>query len=405
MDFSQESLSSQEKGEQESKREDLLQYEQRLKQEGKVLASDLRLRLEAAAKESHSLSQSKELLQMEQEVLQADQEFQKELDRIAEREQAREGLRAQFAQAEAGDKAALEDLEGQMYGLVQNQLSREDFERMEDLIATARESKSGKVIEEALVSTVGAKFGKELWENPAYREQLRAVSEDLRQPLGGPDSPMVGSDLDLPRLVAMESYMGGVKPSELARSVDFLSNKGVREGVSYASSEGVLQVNNAQFEEGTGELMDFQFELAVGYREGSSEGEMKRLYKLRTQVDAEGNRYQEKIAKLDLIKVPPDSFGQKGLMKESFRQTFAKQKEMGLAGETLMANIDIGNYAWAVAGYGWDKDTMASEYLDEHLSEIDQLIGREIWDEAELTREDKTKIAELAIKEYIGKCL
>lgn len=216
---------------------------------------------------------------------------------------------------------------------------------------------------------IGPKYAEQILSDPAYLTSLEKLQNILSQPIseGG---PKLASHSDIPKLILAHDLFGEDFGS-IARGIDLHS---YNTEIQYATNgKGpVAFIGDPQFDDETGECVG-DIILSLTYA-GSSNGDPPRIdrtYHKSTRKDLDGTVHFEKTVDLNLIRIP-DHIKSQNTAKNEMKMTENLLREKGFDSQALHANIDVGGYAWATMGFGWDIEKMRGDEKNKPAEQVIQ---------------------------------
>lgn len=295
-----------------------------------------------------------------------------ELDALKqEAEAAHQELEAALAEAgaeqEAGADAEPFD-EGEQYGRVMDALSASpvNFSDLETLrVEAIGHSEKARVMKEAFENKLGSRYTEKLL-NPEYARELERLQTFLENGIDDMEDLKLfdAYDLTTENLIAVHETLG--TPEDIARIVKALDLKRELPELTYQNNQPVIQLAGAKFESGE---LDADITLANWYDDGSH---IVRGF-THKPVEQDGTMSAVRSVKHDVFNISPEHHN-RGLAKrvlhdslEWYLQQNERHPDKPIADIKLEANIDVGGYAWASYGFGWDKESMTSETIKEYI--------------------------------------
>lgn len=269
------------------------------------------------------------------------------------------------------------------------------FEGLESLAELAAGDK-GKRAE--IVRVMTERLGKraaELIDSPELRKEMSEMKERLSGRWGGENGPPITSELTLINLTALRETMGK-NPELLLGALDIkgrLEKAGKPGEMSYMDTEAI-RIGYPEVDPETGELVTT---IEVGFKYDDPSGEnmtITREYKRVVEKDKDGNPKVKKSVEHVLFELP-STFKANGLAADITRDSMAQYDAQDVDEVKLHANIDMGGYAWAAYGYGWDKKDMAKDFLKQPRNgETEVTVGGVTKKVKELTPAEKREVME-----------
>ncbi len=247
-----------------------------------------------------------------------------------------------------------------------------DMDALDFLISQAEHDESlAELIKEQFIRKLGPKFGPRVFEDWEYREALKDTARTLASKL--PDSNMpVCTEGGLKILVAAREILGEPLP-QLVQACDM--RRHLEEEVSFKDEleqeeedfEGVLSAGYIEFDPDSGECTgDFSLRADFKLSTGEELQVFKRFERSALPPNREGDVRFERVATYEYFTVP-NRLQSRGYAAREMNESVTALREAGFDRLALHANIDVGGYAWAVYGFGWDERqtayAMAAEYL------------------------------------------
>ena len=218
----------------------------------------------------------------------------------------------------------------------------------------------------ALIGRVGEKYAKRILSDREYRETLNKLQETLSRRLEGNESPQFCKETNLENLVVINEILGD-RAESVTRTLDLRSyGRGLDTSLKLTKTKDgkfsdLIKVFGTTFDD-EGNLVDAQIEVGFAFDGVGPDGEpnnedarIHRLFMRQTKKMPDGNQKSELIVRHEIFDLP-NSIKGGGLAAEVTRSSLAEYDELGVDAITLSANIDVGGYAWASYGYGWDTE-------------------------------------------------
>ena len=218
----------------------------------------------------------------------------------------------------------------------------------------------------ALIGRVGEKYAKRILSDREYRETLNKLQETLSRRLEGNESPQFCKETNLENLVVINEILGD-RAESVTRTLDLRSyGRGLDTSLKLTKTKDgkfsdLIKVFGTTFDD-EGNLVDAQVEVGFAFDGVGPDGEpnnedarIHRLFMRQTKKMPDGNQKSELIVRHEIFDLP-NSIKGGGLAAEVTRSSLAEYDELGVDAITLSANIDVGGYAWASYGYGWDTE-------------------------------------------------
>ncbi len=269
------------------------------------------------------------------------------------------------------------------------------FEGLEELAEAAAGDK-GKRAE--IVRVMTERLGKraaEIIDSPELRKEMSEMKERLSGRWGGENGPPITSELTLLNLTALRETMGK-NPELLLGALDIkgrLEKAGKPGEMSYMDTEAI-RIGYPEVDPETGELVTT---IEVGFKYDDPSGEnmtITREYKRVVEKDRDGNPKVKKSVEHVLFELP-STFKANGMAADITRDSLAQYDAQDVDEVKLHANIDMGGYAWAAYGYGWDKKDMAKDFLKQPRNgETEVTVGDVTKKVKELSPAEKRELTE-----------
>lgn len=297
------------------------QLQQRADEELRSLR-ELFAKSEAELGEAHP-----ELEKLKQEAEAAHAEFVKA---VAKAEQ----LPLEPEQAQEQAERALYDVE-----------ATDDLERIADACSQSMELK-GRVLEQ-WASELGKKSAERLLEDATYRREVADLSRKLREPLR-PDAPAALPEAHLKNTIVLMETLGA-NAVELARAND-LGSYASDLAFDMAEGQGAFFIDRSSVDAETGELTG-DVQLSLAYKTANGEGaDILRKFSRTKREDGSF----EKLAEHTKFELPL-SLQEGGIAAKALAGTLAQYEAMEMDAIELNANINVGGYAWAQYGFGYEE--------------------------------------------------
>ena len=291
-------------------------------------------------------------------------------------------LQDALAKAESGETQTETEAEpfdeNEHFGRVMDALSLSpvNFSELEILRAEgiANREKS-RVMKEAVENRIGNRYGEKILD-PEYARKLEALQTFLENGIDGMEDVMLfdAYGLTVENLIAIHETLG--TPEDITALVQALDLKREAGQLEYTNDQAIIQPAMANFEMESGEL-DASITMALWYEDGSH---IVRGFAHKPVEHEDGTVTAERSVKHDVFNLNPE-LGKNGLAKHVLKNSLdwyleqnQKQPEKPIADIKLDANIDVGGYAWASYGFGWDKETMTSGRIKEYIGTCKQRV-------------------------------
>lgn len=218
----------------------------------------------------------------------------------------------------------------------------------------------------ALQDRVGNKFSEKLL-NVEYVARLNQLQEFLKQKIEGMENVTVCEEslMSIDHLIAIHETLG--TPENINDLISALDLKKDAPELEYEENLRLIQPAFANFDLESGELNS---DITVGIRYGKEDSYLSRGFLHKPKKLADGTWGSERAVKHDVFRIQED-LGNRGIAKHMLKRSLdwyldqnKKHPENPIAEIQLEANIDVGGYAWASYGFGWDKDGMIDRYRE-----------------------------------------
>jgi hypothetical protein len=289
-----------------------------------------------------------------------------------EAEKAYQALQDAIREAEQENQAEAEPFdENEYYGRVMDAVSASpvNFSDLEALRAEMiAHSEKARITKEALENRIGPRYTEKLL-NPEYARALEQLQTFLENGIDGMEDLKLfdAYDLTTENLIAVHETLGS--PEDITRLVKALDLKQELTELNYGNQQPVIQPAMANFEMGSGEL-DASITLANWYDDGSH---IVRGFTHKPMEQEDGTVSAVRSVKHDVFNINPEHHN-KGLAKRVLADSVQwyldqneQRPEKPIADIRLEANIDVGGYAWASYGFGWDKEQMTAEDIRDYV--------------------------------------
>jgi hypothetical protein len=213
-----------------------------------------------------------------------------------------------------------------------------------------------------LERAIGKTYAKRFIEDASYREELSEVASQLDGKLGE-DGPRICDAAQINKLVFAHELFG----RNIRAIVDAmnLSNHTPELILNTKEMSAVIYIDEPTFDDKTGDCTG-EMSSALAYRHGEVSGRIERTFRIQRVPQGNTQEYQ-RIGELNLITLPHSLKGN-GVAQKEMEASEQLMREHGFDAVTLHANIDVGGYAWAVKGYGWDIHAMReATTADKHI--------------------------------------
>ncbi len=227
----------------------------------------------------------------------------------------------------------------------------------------------------ALTEEVGPQFAQRFVESAEYRKQLTELSSALSKNL--PKGPVLLKDRNLKNIMTIQEVLGS-KAHELAEAMDLAS---YIDDLKRHDSESALRVEFVSFDE-QGKMNGAKISFEQHYDSAETENsEVTRSFELIPTIDAEGKEKILKRVNHEVLSIPTEGKSN-GIAARITQESLKHYDEMKADEVALKANIDIGGYAWASYGYGWDHETIGrTSYIKHEAEQATVSIDRNAFDQ------------------------
>lgn len=223
-----------------------------------------------------------------------------------------------------------------------------DFDALESLI-----QKQDPHLSKKLEASFGKNLADKLQTSPEYRATLKQLDAQLKQKHGG-NGPEICTDRNLKNLIAIHETIGG-NVQNVLKAMDLKSHT---EGIEYRDTEqgGLLTVEDMNIDPETG-LPQTRIDIQIPFTDGTEhQSIIQRKFELTHDVNENGKPISKRRvihSRLDL----PNQLKSKNLAAKITEQSLRAYDEAGIDDIGLHA-VEVGGYAWASYGYGWDTEKM-----------------------------------------------
>ncbi len=310
-----------------------------------------------------------------------------------EAEAAHKELEAALAEAEGGAESEPFD-ESEHYGRVMDAVSSSpvNFSDLETLrMESIAHKEKARVTKEALENKLGPRYTEKLL-SPEYAQALERLQTFLENGIDGMEDLKLfdAYDLTTENLIAVHETLGG--PEDIERIVKALDLKKELPELAYENNQPFIQPAMANFEMDSGEL-DASITLAHWYDDGS--------HIVRGFTHKPVQREDGTVSAVRSVNPEHHNRGlAKRVLHDSVEWYMGQNKQnpdKPIADIKLEANIDVGGYAWASYGFGWDKEQMTREDIRSYVNSSKgrfETIASHVR-ELGLTEEEEQGIAEI----------
>lgn len=236
---------------------------------------------------------------------------------------------------------------------LQSMMENQDisFDELEDILKAGA---SRPEVREQFENSFGKKYGKMVVESAEYRQALRGVQAQLRErmPNGGPE---LFRRRSLENLVVMNEFFGQhladvVGAIDLGRYDQRLKN-------TMPEEKEPFLIADHSFDQETGELEGY-VELSMSYEDESGEESLiARRFSRVLATDSDGSVRAKKGVEHVSFQLS-DNLKGNAIAAKLTHASLEQYDKIGVEEISLHANVDLGGYAWASYGYGWDIETM-----------------------------------------------
>lgn len=221
----------------------------------------------------------------------------------------------------------------------------------------SRHAETKELVIGRLNDLIGKKCAESFFTDPEYRAQIRAIQEQLRTPIKE-DGPMLSEQNDLKALV-MFKEMFGTHIRDIAQALDLSTHESK---LSYdPEKRPVFDIRMGVFNDDG----EFDGVIGAGYRMRDEDGGESVIFRqfIRTvEKTAEGEDKTSLRVEHETFELA-DSLKSKGIAAKVTKASLEQYDAIGADEITLHADIDVGGYAWASYGYGWDSRVMSGQYF------------------------------------------
>lgn len=235
-------------------------------------------------------------------------------------------------------------------------------------VFAARNPYNRKRILDDLYYFLGPEYIEKILDNSEYRKEIAIFERELAKDYNG---VLLMEDINIKALVAVSEMFGTWE--KLYAFIESLDLKSRIEAVDKTQVLiPVLHIDRDTMEASTifpvvvstlktddYEVFLPSIETTFDYQNQDGE-DCDFCQKIWVQKNASGEL--EKRASLSILRFP-ESFQSNGFGKELIKDLIIKYKELDVARLELEANIAVGGYAWAVYGFGWNKEEMSINYF------------------------------------------
>lgn len=221
-----------------------------------------------------------------------------------------------------------------------------------------------RLFAEKMATNVGKKYAERILSDAGYRQSLSKLQETLSKRYGGEESPMLCEKTPLQDLVAINEILGN-RAESIVKTLDLRSyGRGLDTGLRFTKMpdgnySDLIKVFGTTFDD-EGNLVDAQVDVGFTFDGVGPDGKpnkenalIHRSFMRQMRELPDGTLKTEFIVRHELFDLPSSIKGG-GLAAEVTRSSLAEYDKLGADAIALSANIDVGGYAWASYGYGWD---------------------------------------------------
>ncbi len=385
-----------------------------MRQEGTRLTDDVMESIDSAWDAAESLGETgaeTELESLRDQAIDAKKELDDSLGEIdsgwtEDEEKAPDTVREDSAAetAELGEKEF--EAVQEAARLAEDVLNSDEgyFEGLETLSSMAAENPAKR---QEILKLMKERLGNraaEILDSPELRRDLAGMQERLGGRWGNENGPQIATELTLVRLLGLRETMGS-NPEQFVSVIDMkrrLEAAGNPDTSDYSGGQEILNIMESKVDPETGELTvrveaNFMHDGAIVTREFSRSVEKGKDGKPRVRKSVEHS-----------LLLLPEHMKANGLAADLTRDSLAEYDKMGVDEVTLHADIDMGSYAWAAYGYGWDKQGMAEAFMKSRNNEESEIeVGGGVKKVKDLTLDEKSSLLEsnreeLALKEVVS---
>lgn len=241
------------------------------------------------------------------------------------------------------------------------------FDALDQLAGIAAQNESVREqMMNSLVERVGKKFAERVLSDKEYRQKLNLLQEMLSHRLEGKESPRFCKETSLENLVVVNEILGD-RAEAMVRTLDLRSyGRGLNTGLKFTKMPDgeytdAIKIFGTTFDD-EGNLTDAKVDVGFTFDgvgpDGKRNGDnalIHRAFVRQMKEMPDGGMKPETIVRHEVFDLP-DSIKGGGLAAEVTRSSLAEYDNLGVDAVTLNANIDVGGYAWATYGYGWDTE-------------------------------------------------
>lgn len=315
-----------------------------------------------------------ELTALQNKTTVALEEFQRHVDQIVE-EDTNHSLVQQIAELTKTEEG-LEEAKNMIVPAINEILYAEgahDFTKLDSIAeATMLHPDLRQATLETLRSVLGKKYAEKLLSDKNFRKSLQQLEASLQTRLGD-EGPKLSGDLSLDHLVVLHETLGPAT-REL---VEAMNLKQHIPDLRYRPEEDVLTISQYKIDEESGEI-SAEIHCSIEFDDADDEGSLiTRVFTKSVEKDAQGNIVSRKNVEHDKFKIAPRHEA-KGYAQKITKDCLSAYDKMEVDSITLKANINVGGYAWACYGYGWDEEKMDPQDIRAFVQDLRDSLDRDI---------------------------
>lgn len=204
-----------------------------------------------------------------------------------------------------------------------------------------------------LQKNLGEQITKKLLTSPEYRSNLKQLAQELSQKIGG-TGPELCTERSLTNVIAIHETLGN-NAAQFVRAFDLTP---YANNIQYQDTQGkgLIQILHTDLHPKSGRLQT-AIDLQIPFQDESSHQTMvQRQFSLTENINAKGELIQKRRvthARLDL----PTHLKSKNIAAQITKKSLELYDQSNIDEIGLHA-VEVGGYAWASYGYGWDEDKM-----------------------------------------------
>ncbi len=263
----------------------------------------------------------------------------------------------------------IEDFLNQEVGkLFENVASDQFFTTAEGIARVANINLAvNSLLIEQLSFGIGKLNAEKLLHDPEYRKALATMIEESKLRAGTSGPQLLPDEYSLADLVSLYEIFGN-NLLPIVNTLYLKNNANIGDDLTDTSTEAVQIFDSKYYD--TGELR--KAHATVGFKWATDDEEAQIFRTFNVYRDKPGAALR-RVVNLDLMELP-STLRAGGVGTKVLQESLRVYDLMGVDEIKLKANIDMGAYAWAVLGFGWDFELMKENLKKETAAQCIQSI-------------------------------